>query len=115
MRADLQRLLDAVVVRDRGPEYHTAPSGLLLAPGAQLIWKAMLHVDIPLFEYADAVARRQHVLRRIKLELYHNGAVDLLLRARRGVLSAHPARLVEHVRRHLAHVCTYENLKENFL
>lgn len=71
----------------------------------------MLYVDVTLLQDADAVARTNHVLRRVQLQLYYHGTVDLLLRARRRVLSANFARLVKHVWGDFTDVRTDENLK----
>jgi hypothetical protein len=91
-------------VRQRRSEDHPTPGRLLFAPVAQLVGEPVLDVDVPLFEYADAVARGAHLLRGVQLQLDDARAVDFLLHAGSGVLAADFARLVEHVRRYFADV-----------
>lgn len=99
-------------MRDGGPEDHPAPGGLFLAARAELVRKPVLHVDVALLEDADAVARGQHVLAGVQLQLDDDGAVDLLFRAGRRVFAADAARLVEHVGGYFAYICTNENLEQ---
>lgn len=99
---------------DHRPENHATTCRLLFASSlknAGLLGESVLHVDVPLFENADAVAGDHHVLRWIHIDLDHDGSVDLALDAWRRVFAAHAAGLIEHVGRDTAKVRADENLK----
>ena len=104
MRRHLQRLGRPVLPGNGGAEHHPAAGGLFLRAGRRLVGKPVLHVDVPLLQYAHAVARDGHVVFRLQLHLDVLGALQDALHARGRVFARHLARLVEDVRRRPAHV-----------
>lgn len=73
----------------------------------------MLHVDIALFQNANAVAC--DVFGRIHVNLYHDRAIDLPLDTRCGVLAAYSTGLVEHVGCHSTEISADEHLQSGRL
>lgn len=69
----------------------------------------MFHVNITLFQNADAIA--SDILCRIHVNLNNNRAINLSFDAGCGVFAAYTAGLIEHVRRHSAQISADEYLQ----